>query len=90
MSVNVKVKNTGTTALSGWTLRFALPTGQSLAQGWSATWTQTGQTVTATNVAWNGTLAPGASLDVGFNGTHTGSTASPTSFTLNGATCQTA
>ncbi len=90
MSVNVKVKNTGTSTLSGWTLGFTLPGGQSLQQGWSATWTQTGQSVTATNVAWNGTLAPGASIDVGFNGTHSGSTASPTAFTLNGATCQTA
>ena len=35
-------------------------------------------------------LAPGASVDVGFNGTHTGGTGSPTAFTLNGAACTTA
>lgn len=90
MSVNVKVKNTGTSSVTGWSLSFTLPAGQRLEQGWSATWSQTGQVVTATGAQWNGTLAPGASVDVGFNGTHTGGTGSPTAFTLNGAACTTA
>ncbi|MBT0995113.1 cellulase family glycosylhydrolase [Cellulomonas sp. DKR-3] len=87
MSVNVKVKNTGTTSVSGWSLSFTLPAGQRLEQGWSATWSQTGQVVTATGAQWNSALAPGASVDLGFNGTHTGTTTSPTAFTLNGSAC---
>ncbi|NYD84777.1 glycoside hydrolase family 6 protein [Cellulomonas oligotrophica] len=86
-SANVKITNTGTSALSGWTLRFTLAGGQQVTQGWSATWAQSGAAVTATNAAWNGSLAPGASVDVGFNGSHTGTTTAPTAFTLNGATC---
>ncbi|MFI2268830.1 cellulose binding domain-containing protein [Micromonospora aurantiaca (nom. illeg.)] len=49
--------------------------------------TQTGTAVTASNLSYNGMLAPGASTSFGFNGTHTGSTAKPTTFTLNGSPC---
>ena len=35
-------------------------------------WSQSGATVTATNAAWNGSLAPGGSVEIGFNGSHTG------------------
>jgi hypothetical protein len=40
-----------------------------------------------TPAAWNTTLGAGASVEVGFNGSHTGTNTEPTSFTLNGATC---
>ncbi|GEM_PF-221011 len=86
-TASVKVTNTGTSALSGWTLAFDLPAGQALTQGWSAQWSQTGTRVTATNVAWNGVLAAGGSVEIGFSGSHAGSTTAPTAFTVNGATC---
>ncbi|MBV9445374.1 MAG: cellulose binding domain-containing protein [Streptosporangiaceae bacterium] len=40
-----------------------------------------------TNASYNGTIAPGASTSVGFQGTWTNSDAPPASFSLNGATC---
>jgi glucuronoarabinoxylan endo-1,4-beta-xylanase len=40
--------------------------------------------VSARNVSYNGTLAPGATVDIGFQATHSGNTAKPTAFTLNG------
>lgn len=85
---NITITNTGP-AISSWTLRFVYPTTQRilLSQGWSANWTQSGAAVTATNVAWNGSLATGASTQIGFNGTYTGSLVRPDSFTLNGAAC---
>jgi alpha-galactosidase len=43
--------------------------------------------VTARNVSYNGDLAPNASLTIGFQANHTGNTATPTSFTLNGTSC---
>jgi hypothetical protein len=46
-----------------------------------------GSQVTARNVSYNGTIAAGGSVGIGFNGTHTGSNPRPTSFTLNGAAC---
>ena len=55
-TASVKVTNTGTTALNGWTLGFSFANGQKVTQGWSADWSQSGTAVTAKNAAWNGTL----------------------------------
>ncbi|MFV2104107.1 glycoside hydrolase family 9 protein [Micromonospora sp. LOL_024] len=87
-TANITITNTGTTAINGWTLAFSFPNaGQRVGQGWSATYAQTGPAVTATNLSYNGNLAPGASVGIGFNGTHTGSNPRPGTFTLNGSTC---
>lgn len=87
-TATITITNTGTSTLTGWTLGFSFPsTGQQVGQGWSATYRQTGTAVTATNLSYNGTLAPGASTSFGFNGTHTGSNPKPTTFTLNGVAC---
>ncbi|MFY1669434.1 glycoside hydrolase family 9 protein [Plantactinospora sp. WMMB334] len=88
-SGTVTITNTGTGTIDGWTLAFAFTAGQRITQAWSATVNQSGTEVTATNVGYNGTLAPGASTSFGFNGTHTGSNPRPTSFTLNGVACAT-
>ncbi|GIG20289.1 hypothetical protein Cch01nite_10130 [Cellulomonas chitinilytica] len=86
-TASVKVTNTGTSALSSWNLGFSFANGQKVTQGWSADWSQSGTAVTAKNAAWNGTLAAGQSIDIGFNGSHTGTNNNPTAFTLNGAPC---
>ena len=88
-TASVANRNTGTATINGWTLAFSFPGGQRVGQGWSATFSQSGAAVTATNLSYNGTLAPGASTSIGFNGTHTGSNPRPTAFTLNGAACAT-
>jgi endoglucanase len=75
-------------AVNGWTLGFTFPdAGQRVGQGWSATYSQSGTAVTARSLDYNGALATGASIGIGFNGTWTGANPSPTSFTLNGVTC---
>ncbi|GAB4053654.1 glycoside hydrolase family 9 protein [Catellatospora paridis] len=84
---NVTIKNTGTAAINGWTLRFSFTAGQQVTQSWSSKYTQTGADVAITNEGWNGTLAAGASTSFGFNATHTGSNPRPAAFTVNGATC---
>ncbi|MBV2362664.1 cellulose-binding domain-containing protein [Streptomonospora sp. NEAU-YY374] len=48
-------------------------------------WPQEGTRVTAANAAWSGRLGPGASVDLGFNGTWSGADPAPEAFTLNGA-----
>ncbi|WP_456825006.1 glycoside hydrolase family 9 protein [Cellulomonas sp. P5_E12] len=83
---SVKITNTSTAPVT-WTLGFTFPPGQQVTQGWSATWSQTGSAVTATGLGWNATLAPGASTDIGFNGSHTGTNTAPTAFTVNGVAC---
>ncbi len=87
-TTSVTVTNTGSTAFNGWTLAFTFPNASQLvSQGWSATWAQSGQQVTAVNLAWNKALAAGASSGIGFNGTFGSSNPVPASFTLNGVTC---
>src|SRR5699024_1769966 len=65
-TASVRVTNTGTAALSGWTLGFTFANGQTVTQGWSAEWSQSGSAVTAKNAAWNGTLGAGQTVDIGF------------------------
>ncbi|MGC5333448.1 extracellular catalytic domain type 1 short-chain-length polyhydroxyalkanoate depolymerase [Micromonospora sp. DT62] len=87
LTASVTVTNTGTTTVNGWSLAFTLPAGQSITNGWNATYAPTSGAVTARNVSYNATIAPGTSVSVGFQATHTGDTGRPSSFTLNGATC---
>jgi cellulose 1,4-beta-cellobiosidase len=74
--------------VNGWSLAFTLPSGQQRSgDGWSAAWTGTSGAITASNMPWNGSLATGGSIQIGFNGRWTGTFTSPTSFTLNGVLC---
>lgn len=88
-TASVTITNTGSTPINGWTLRFSFTAGQRLTEGWSATWEQAvgSAAVSATNLSWNAAIAPGASVGVGFNGSHTGTNPPPASFTLNGSSC---
>jgi hypothetical protein len=84
---SITITNTGSSTLNGWTLAFTFPNGQQVTQGWNGVFAQSGANVTVTNESYNGTLAPGASVNPGFNGSWNGSNPNPTAFTLNGAQC---
>ncbi|ANS63410.1 esterase [Streptomyces lincolnensis] len=84
---SVTLTNTGTTSLNSWQLAFTLPSGQTITNGWGATYTPASGTVTATNAAYNATLAPNASVTIGYQATHGGNSAAPTAFKLNGTAC---
>ncbi|WP_440069596.1 cellulose binding domain-containing protein [Streptosporangium sp. OZ121] len=86
-TANISITNTGTSTINGWTLVFTLPSGQSITSGWNATYSPSSGQVSARNVSHNAALAPGATIDIGFQATHTGNTAEPTAFTLNGIAC---
>ncbi|GJF28017.1 hypothetical protein KNE206_07170 [Kitasatospora sp. NE20-6] len=86
-TADVTVKNTGTSAISGWTLTWTYPGDQKVTSAWNAKVTQSGAAVTATDLGYNGSLAPGASTGFGFQGTYGSNNTTPTAFTLNGAAC---
>jgi endoglucanase len=86
-TANVTLTNTGSAAWTSWKLAFTFPGNQVITQGWSATYSQTGSAVTVTNAAWNGTVPPGGSTSIGFNGSYSGTNTAPTGFTVNGAPC---
>ncbi|UUU37327.1 cellulose binding domain-containing protein [Streptomyces sp. CA-210063] len=87
LTSNITLTNTGPTAIDGWSLVFTLPGGQAITSGWNADYSPGSGRVTARNVSHNATIAPGASVDIGFQATHTGDTTSPNSYTLNGTAC---
>jgi beta-glucosidase len=83
----IRITNTTTTTINGWTLVFAFPDGQTISQIWGAFRTQNGATVTATP-DWTATIGAGASVAFGFIGTWNNSAnREPTAFTLNGVPC---
>jgi endoglucanase len=82
---DIKLKNTGD-AWTSWALKFAFPGGQSVTQGWNGNWTG-GSSPTVTNVSYNGSVASGASVYIGFIGSGSGAGSTPTSFSVNGITC---
>ncbi|MEV4561353.1 glycoside hydrolase family 9 protein [Kitasatospora sp. NPDC049285] len=86
-TATVTVKNTGTSAVSGWTLGWAFAGDQRVSNAWNATVGQSGNAVTARDAGWNGTVTPGASASFGFQATYSGTNAAPTRFTLNGSVC---
>jgi serine/threonine-protein kinase len=86
--VDLTVRNSGTTDISGWTLVFDLPDKQAVRFGWAGTWEQKDRTVTVHDLIYNRGLGPGKSMVLGFVGTHGGKTR-PGGFTLNGTRCLT-
>ncbi|MEU8211945.1 cellulose binding domain-containing protein [Micromonospora sp. NPDC049044] len=87
LTAAVSVANTSSTAVNGWALAFTLPSGQTITNGWNASYSPSSGAVTARNVSYNSTIAPGTSVDIGFQATHTGNADRPSAFTLNGTAC---
>ncbi|MET0419966.1 MAG: glycoside hydrolase family 48 protein, partial [Actinoplanes sp.] len=84
---DIAITNTGD-PLTSWRLEFAFPdASQRAVQGWSGVYSQSGQNVTVTNASWNGNLPTNATVGTGFNGTFGSANPLPTSFKLNGTTC---
>jgi endoglucanase len=61
--VTVKAGAAGT---SSWTVKWTLPSGQTITQLWSGTLTTSGSAVTVKSLSYNGTLAPNATAIFGF------------------------
>jgi acetylxylan esterase len=87
LTSSITITNAGSTAINGWSLGFTLPAGQAITSGWNATYSPASGAVTARNASYNGAIAAGASVGIGFQATHTGNDGRPTAFTLNGVAC---
>jgi len=85
----ISLENTGSSALTNWTLTWKFANGQTVSSLWNGKATQSGANVSVANMSYNGNIAAGATLTgIGFNGTWNGTTnAVPTSFAVNGAAC---
>jgi mannan endo-1,4-beta-mannosidase len=67
----------GSTAITGWTVTWTWPNGQRFSNTWNAATSGT-DAITARNVAYNGTLAAGASTQWGFTATRGATNTAPT------------
>ncbi|MCE3030021.1 glycoside hydrolase family 11 protein [Streptomyces sp. CMSTAAHL-2] len=80
---SVAVKNNGSAAINGWTVKLTFPGNQTVSSLWNGSYTQSGNTVTVKNASNNGSLGAGAATSFGFNANYSGSNGAPT------ATCTT-
>jgi chitinase len=83
-NVDMVVTNTGTTTVNKWSV--SVPWKGSSVSMWNASAFLAGGVLTATNLSWNGTLAPGASASLGF--TDNGSFVLPTTCATTVGTCE--
>jgi hypothetical protein len=83
-TVNVTIKNTGATAVNGWTLKFSFAGNQKITSLWRGIYAQNGADVTVTNESYNGTIPAGGTETFGFNLSYSGTNMMPTSFVVNG------
>ncbi|HEY1627434.1 MAG TPA: cellulase family glycosylhydrolase [Streptosporangiaceae bacterium] len=83
----IVLTNTGSSAISSWTLTWTFPGDQKISSLWNASYTQSGEQVTATAESYNAAIAPSGTVTIGFTGTFTASDSAPTTFAVNGTAC---
>ncbi|EFH31579.1 sugar hydrolase [Streptomyces pristinaespiralis ATCC 25486] len=74
-------------ARTDWTLEFDLPAGTRISSLWNGEHTVDGQQVTVKPASWNKSLAPGASVTVGFVTSASGEAADPTACLIDEIKC---
>ena len=81
------LQNTGATAINGWRLTWTASNDVTLSNSWGATVTASGRNFAATPAAWNGTVAPNASIDFGMQLGYSGAKPLPVNLTWEGLNC---
>ena len=85
----ITIQNTGTVAITSWTLKWAFPGNQQITGLWNGSYAQSGQTVTVKNLSYNGSIPAGGSYNgVGFTASYTGTNTAPSTFSVNGVVCK--
>jgi cellulose 1,4-beta-cellobiosidase len=80
------IQNTSSTAWTSWTLTWTFPGSQQITQLWNGAATQSGAAVTVQSLSYNGSVAASATVS-GMGFTANGTAATPSSFAVNGVTC---
>ncbi|MGC9671055.1 GH12 family glycosyl hydrolase domain-containing protein [Planosporangium sp. 12N6] len=89
-TTTVSITNTTRSTIHGWKLAFPFAGDQKITKAWTSTVKQSGNTVTAADAGYNGSIPANGSVSFVLQGTHGGANPSPTAFNLNGTTCTTA
>jgi cellulose 1,4-beta-cellobiosidase len=76
----------GSTALTGWTVSWTYSGNQDLTEGWNGTWAQSGETVTVSNLSYNGSIAADGNTTAGALFSYSGTNTAPATVTCTGTT----
>jgi cellulase/cellobiase CelA1 len=79
----VLVRNTGSSTKNGWKLGWTFPGNQAISSLWDGTYSQSGETVTVNNASYNGSIAAGGTVTVGFTGSYTGTNSAPSTISCS-------
>lgn len=85
-TAGIAVTNLGD-PISNWVITWDFAAAQQVTSGWNAAWSQSSVHVKAASLSWNGSLGTGDTVNIGFNGSWTGSNPIPTAIYLNGTLC---
>ncbi|MBP5873850.1 cellulase family glycosylhydrolase [Streptomyces scabiei] len=85
----IVIRNTGTAAVDGWTLRWTFPGSQRVSSLWGGTAAQSGAAVTVTAASYTAKIPAAGSVTLGFTASRGATNPAPTAFSLNGASCTT-
>lgn len=83
---DIAIRNPGPSPINNWTLTWSF-NNQAISQLWGGNYSQTGNAVSVSNMAWNVTIASNSSVSLGFIASWTGSNPIPSNFQLNGIAC---
>ncbi|GAB2729968.1 cellulase family glycosylhydrolase [Streptomyces bullii] len=83
----IVLRNTGSSAINGWTLRWTFPDSQRITNLWGGTATQAGSEVTVTSASYTAAIPAAGSVTLGFTATKGSANPAPGAFTLNGSAC---
>jgi RHS repeat-associated protein len=84
-TINVTIKNNGSTAVTGWTVKWKFRGDQTITNLWNGSYTQSGALVSVSNVSYNGTIgANGGTVGFGFNVNYRNSNLVPAGYVVNG------
>jgi chitinase len=80
------VTNAGDTAAKTWTLEFDLPAGTTVSSLWNGVLERSGNHYVVRSESWS-QVAPGGSVNIGFEGTYSGTWVDPSNCRINGVAC---
>jgi hypothetical protein len=83
----VTLRNVDTQVLNGWTMHWVFGGDQRISSLWNGRASQVGREVQVRDDGWNAVLAPGESLQFGFEAIATPADTDPVRFSVNGAGC---
>lgn len=67
-NATVTITNSGGAGASSWDAGWTFTNGETVSSGWGGTWAQSGTAVTIDNASWNGAIASGGSVSIGYTG----------------------